>query len=52
MKQVLTLVVRIEPTTKQYQLLEDTAVAFASASIIHEAVATNSSVAIEDLTGI
>lgn len=31
MKQVLTLVVRIEPTTEQYQLLNDTAVAFASA---------------------
>ena len=28
-KQVLSLVVRIEPTTEQYQLLNDTAVAFA-----------------------
>ena len=31
MKQFLTLVVRIEPTTEQYQLITDTAVAFASA---------------------
>ncbi|MGB3513910.1 MAG: transposase [Microcoleaceae cyanobacterium] len=31
MKQVLTLVARIEPTPKQYQLINDTAVAFASA---------------------
>ena len=30
-KQILTLVVRIEPTEEQYQLIEDTAVAFASA---------------------
>jgi putative transposase len=30
-KQILTLVVRIEPATEQYQLLNDTAVAFASA---------------------
>ncbi len=31
MKQILTLVVLIEPTTEQYQLLNDTAVAFALA---------------------
>ena len=31
MKQVLTLVVRIEPTAEQYKLLNDTAIAFASA---------------------
>jgi putative transposase len=30
-KQILTLVVRIEPTVEQYKLLDDTAVAFASA---------------------
>ena len=31
MKQILTIVVRIEPTAEQYKLLNDTAVAFASA---------------------
>ena len=31
MKQVLTLVVRIQPTAEQYKLLDDTAVAFALA---------------------